>query len=121
MVALDGRDNTDRTLLAGPAREGNPSFSARNAVRAASQPELGAADVVQVGDATNDTRWGNVMYIGAAPSCPRNDIYRATLLDRFVRGASPVDFPSDDFEVDFLGRATIADLDDIGRAQVGLA
>ena len=55
-----------------------------------------------VGDASNDTRWGNVMYIGAAPNCPRNDIYRATLLDRFVRGASPVDFPADDFEVDFL-------------------
>ena len=73
-----------------------------------------------VGDATNDTRWGNVMYIGAAPSCPRNDIYRATLLDRFVRGASPVDFPADDFEVDFLGRATVADLDDTGRAQFGL-
>ena len=30
-----------------------------------------------VGDAANDSRWGNVMYIGAAPRCPRNDAYRA--------------------------------------------
>ena len=50
----------------------------------------------------------------------RNDIYRATLLDRFVRGVSPVDFPADDFEVDFVGRATVDDLNDIGRAQFGL-
>jgi hypothetical protein len=74
-----------------------------------------------VGDAANDSRWGNVMYIGAAPRCPRNDAYRVSLLDRFERGASPVDFPSDDFEVDFAGRATVADLNAIGRAQFGLA
>jgi len=74
-----------------------------------------------VGDATNDTRWGNVMYIGAAPSCPRNDIYRGTMLERFERGASPVDFPADDFEVDFDGRATVADLNAIGQAQFGVA
>ena len=74
-----------------------------------------------VGDATERQRWGNVMYIGAAPGCPRNDAYRVTMLDRFERGASPVDFPSDDFEVDFAGRATVADLNDVGRAQFGLA
>ena len=61
------------------------------------------------------------IYIGAAPGCPRNDVYRATMLDRFVRGASPVDFPADDFEVDFAGRATVDDLNDTGRAQFGLA
>ena len=74
-----------------------------------------------VGDAANDSRWGNVMYIGAAPRCPRNDVYTSTMFDRFVRGASPVDFPSDDFEVDFNGRATIDDLNETGRAQFGLA
>ena len=73
-----------------------------------------------VGEAANDSRWGNVMYIGAAPRCPRNDVYSATMLDRFVRGASPVDFPADDFEVDFTGRATVEDLDATGRAQFGL-
>jgi Gig2-like len=73
-----------------------------------------------VGEAANDSRWGNVMYIGAAPRCPRNDAYRATAFDRFARGASPVDFPADDFEVEFEGRATVADLNDEGRAQLGI-
>jgi hypothetical protein len=73
-----------------------------------------------VADATNDARWGNVMYIGAAPRCPRNDVYRSTAFDRFARGASPIDFPADDFEVDFTGRATVDDLNARGRAQFGL-
>jgi Protein of unknown function (DUF1479) len=74
-----------------------------------------------VGDAANDSRWGNVMYIGAAPRCPRNDVYAATMFDRFLRGASPVDYPADDFEIDFEGRATVDDLNETGRAQFGLA
>jgi Gig2-like len=73
-----------------------------------------------VGDAANESRWSNVMYIGAAPRCPRNDVYRATMLDPFARGASPVDFPADDFEVDFTDRATVDDLNELGRAQFGL-
>jgi Protein of unknown function (DUF1479) len=73
-----------------------------------------------VGDATNDTRWGNVMYIGSSPRCPRNDMYAATLLDRFDAGLSPVDFPLDDFEAGFDGRATRSDLNATGRSQFGL-
>ncbi len=57
------------------------------------------------------------MYIGAAPRCPRNDAYARTTYARFVEGRSPVDFPADDFEVDFVGRATADDLDDVGRDQ----
>jgi len=70
-----------------------------------------------VGPASNDSRWGNVMYIGAAPRCPRNDAYARTTYTRFVEGRSPVDFPADDFEVGFIGRATADDLDDVGRDQ----
>jgi hypothetical protein len=78
-------------------------------------------DVIHsVADATNDTRWGNVMYIGAAPSCPRNDAYRATTFDRFERGASPIDFPDEDFEVDFTGRPTVADLGPVAREHFGI-
>ena len=73
-----------------------------------------------VAKATNDQRWGNVMYIGSSPRCPRNDAYATSMLDRFERGASPVDFPSEDFEVDFVGRAGIGDLDGLGRQQFGL-
>lgn len=78
-------------------------------------------DVIHsVADATNDTRWGNVMYIAATPGCPRNDAYRRTMLERFERGASPADFPDEDFEETFTGRATVGDLNEIGRRHFGL-
>jgi hypothetical protein len=70
-----------------------------------------------VGPATNDARWGNVMYIASAPRCDRNDAYAATAYARFVDGRSPLDFPLDDFEVGFVGRATPDDLDAVGRDQ----
>lgn len=74
-----------------------------------------------VGAAANEVRWSNVMYIGSAPGCPRNDGYAAGAVERFVTGRSPVDFPAEDFECEFTGRATLDDLDDRGRAQFGLA
>jgi Protein of unknown function (DUF1479) len=91
-------------------------------------PAVGPGDTVwwhgdlyhSVADAANDTRWGNVMYIGAAPRCARNDVYRADMFDRFARGASPRDFPAEDFEVEFEGRATPDDLTPLGREQFGL-
>ena len=73
-----------------------------------------------VADASNDTRWGNVMYIGCSPRCARNERYAVSMLDRFDRGASPLDFPEEDFEVDFIGRATRDDLNTRGRQQFGL-
>ena len=73
-----------------------------------------------VADAGNDTRWGNVVYIGSSPRCPRNERYAVSMLDRFDRGASPPDFPKEDFEVDFVGRATRDDLNTLGRQQLGL-
>ena len=78
-------------------------------------------DVIHsVADAANDTRWGNVMYIGAAPGCPRNDAYRASMLERFERGLSPIDFPDEHFEADFIGRPTVADLGPVARGHFGL-
>jgi len=78
-------------------------------------------DVIHsVAPAANATRWGNVMYIGAAPGCVRNDTYAATMLDRLERGWSPVDFPDENFEADFDGRATIADLNETGRGHFGV-
>jgi hypothetical protein len=73
-----------------------------------------------VADAANDTRWGNIMYIGIAPRCERNDAYGVDHFDRFVRGASPRDFPAEDYEADFVGRAGPADLSPLGRRQFGL-
>lgn len=73
-----------------------------------------------VADAANDTRWGNVMYIGSSPWCERNEAYRSDLFDRFLAGRSPRDFPAEDFEADFAGRATPEDLSPVGRRQFGL-
>jgi hypothetical protein len=73
-----------------------------------------------VADAANDTRWGNVMYIGSSPVCERNDAYRSDLFDRFLAGRGPRDFPAEDFEADFEGRATPEDLSPVGRRQFGL-
>ncbi len=73
-----------------------------------------------VAAATNETRWGNVMYIAATPGCPRNDAYRTSMLERFERGLSPRDFPEEHFEVEFVGRPTVDDLGPIGRTHFGL-
>jgi hypothetical protein len=39
----------------------------------------------------------------------------------FRDGRTPPDFAPDDFEVDFVGRATEADLTPLGRRQMGLS
>lgn len=78
-------------------------------------------DVIHaVADAANDSRWGNVMYIAAAPVCPRNEVYRASMLERFEGGLSPLDFPEEHFEAGFRGRPGISDLNMLGRAHFGL-
>ena len=78
-------------------------------------------DVIHsVADASNDARWGNVMYIAATPGCPRNDAYRSSMLERFRGGLSPVDFPEEHFEAEFRGRPSVDDLNAIGRAHFGL-
>ena len=42
------------------------------------------------------------------------------MLERFERGLSPIDFPDEQFEVDFRGRPVVDDLNAIGRAHFGL-
>lgn len=74
-----------------------------------------------VEDVTNQEGWGNVMYIPAAPWCPRNEAYSASVREAFATGASPSDFPDENYEVDWEGRFTEADLNEIGRRGLGLA
>jgi hypothetical protein len=52
--------------------------------------------------------------------CPKNTAYLAKQAPAFLAGKTPPDFAPDDFEVDFIGRATEADLTPLGRAQLGL-
>lgn len=122
---LAGELGLDGDRDAAPARDKGDELLARALVPI---PPIEPGDTVwwhgdlfhSVGPAANRERWGNVMYIGVAPVCPRNEAYRPSMYPRFVDGVSPVDFPDDTFERDFAGRATSADLNALGRQQFGL-
>ena len=64
--------------------------------------------------------YSNVMYIGATVGCEKNSAYLAKQAPAFLSGTTPPDFAPDNFEVDFHGRATEADLTALGRSQLGL-
>lgn len=64
--------------------------------------------------------YANVIYIGASPACAKNTAYVTKQAQSFLAGKSAPDFAAEDYEVDFKGRATIDDLTDLGRAQMGL-
>lgn len=64
--------------------------------------------------------YSNVIYIGSSPKCAKNNAFITLQAERFLAGKSPPDFAPEDYEVDFKGRATIDDLTDMGRAQMGL-
>jgi hypothetical protein len=64
--------------------------------------------------------WGNVMYIPAAPWCPRNERYAADVRESFLSGASPSDFPPENYERDWTNRFTADRLNDTGRRGLGM-
>jgi len=64
--------------------------------------------------------YSNVMYIASAPGCAKNSAYLARQAVTFLSGKTPPDFPADNFEVNFIGRGTVADLSERGRAQLGI-
>jgi len=64
--------------------------------------------------------YSNVMYISSTPGCAKNSTYLAKQAPTFLSGRTPPDFAPDDFEVDFKGRSTEADLTPLGRSQLGL-
>lgn len=65
--------------------------------------------------------YSNVMYIAATAGCAKNTAYLARQAPAFLTGKTPPDFAPDDFEEDFKGRGTEADLTPLGRSQLGLA
>jgi hypothetical protein len=73
-----------------------------------------------VGPVTGQRGWGNVMYIPASPHCPKNAAYAEACGKAFLRGASPSDFAAEDYEVTWTGRATLDDLNPVGRRQLSL-
>jgi len=64
--------------------------------------------------------YSNVMYISSTPGCAKISTYLAKQAPTFLSGRTPPDFAPDDFEVDFKGRGTEANLTPLGRSQLGL-
>jgi hypothetical protein len=91
-------------------------------------PDVQAGDSVwwhcdmihSVAPVTNQQGWGNVMYIPAAPWCPRNERYAPSVLEAFRTGSSPSDFPAEDYERTWPDRFRIEDLNVTGRRGLGL-
>ncbi|WP_446663885.1 YbiU family protein [Flexivirga sp. B27] len=78
-------------------------------------------DMIHGVDSVQDQQgWGNVMYIPAAPWCPRNETYAESVRAAFAAGDSPTDFPAEHYERDWTGRFTEAELNETGRRGLGL-
>lgn len=67
------------------------------------------------------TGYSNVMYIGAAPYCAKNANYLERQKPAFLKGESAPDFAPENYEVAYQGRATLAELTELGKRQMGFA
>ncbi|WBU47988.1 DUF1479 domain-containing protein [Kosakonia pseudosacchari] len=91
-------------------------------------PALGAGDSVwwhcdvihSVAPVENQQGWGNVMYIPAAPLCAKNLAYARKVKVALEQGASPGDFPRENYESDWSGRFTLNDLNIHGKRALGI-
>ncbi len=91
-------------------------------------PDVQAGDSVwwhcdmvhSVAPVTDQQGWGNVMYIPAAPWCPRNEAYASSVREAFMTGSSPTDFPEEHYEQAWPNRFPPEDLNRIGRRGLGL-
>jgi len=106
----------------------NPQYHSLLLKAVSSIPQIEAGDTVfwhcdVVHAVENEHRgsdYSNVMYIASAPGCPKNSAYLKRQAATFLEGKTPPDFAADDFEVDFVGRGTMADLTALGRSQLGI-
>ncbi|XTZ37120.1 DUF1479 domain-containing protein [Salmonella enterica] len=64
--------------------------------------------------------WGNVMYIPAAPLCEKNLAYAQKVKVALEQGASPGDFPRENYESNWTGRFTVDDLNIHGKRALGM-
>jgi hypothetical protein len=79
------------------------------------------ADVVHgVAPVEDQQGWGNVMYIPAAPWCPRNEAYAPKVREAFLAGDSPSDFPEEHYERDWPDRFGPEQLNETGRRGLGM-
>ena len=61
----------------------------------------------------------SVLYIGSAPWCDRNVRYLERQMQAFLEGRSAPDFAPEDYEIDYQNRASLEDLTELGRQQMG--
>jgi hypothetical protein len=79
-------------------------------------------DVIHgVAPVENQQGWGNVMYIPAAPWCPRNERYAANVREAFLNGDSPSDFPEEHYERNWPDRFQPEQLNETGRRGLGIS
>ncbi|MRS91274.1 DUF1479 family protein [Enterobacteriaceae bacterium RIT714] len=79
-------------------------------------------DVIHsVAPVDNQQGWGNVMYIPAAPMCEKNLAYANKVKAALETGASPGDFPREDYEKTWQDRFTVNDLNIHGKRALGMA
>ncbi|URQ61688.1 DUF1479 domain-containing protein [Pantoea alhagi] len=78
-------------------------------------------DVIHsVAPVENQQGWGNVMYIPAAPACAKNLAYAHSVRAALEKGASPADFPREDYEQTWQNRFQLSDLNANGRRALGM-
>ena len=63
--------------------------------------------------------YSNVVYVGSTPYCKKNLKYTKKQRIKFLEGKSPPDFAAEDYEVKYKNRATINDLTELGKKQLG--
>lgn len=79
------------------------------------------SDVIHaVEDKHGGSGYSNVIYIGAAPWCDKNEAFAKKQAAAFLEGRSSPDFAPEDYELGFAGRATADELSLLGRQQMGL-
>jgi Protein of unknown function (DUF1479) len=79
------------------------------------------SDVIHaVEDKHGGSGYSNVIYIGAAPWCEKNEAFAKKQAAAFLEGRSSPDFAPEDYELGFAGRATLDDLSPLGQMQMGL-
>jgi len=78
-------------------------------------------DVIHsVAPVENQQGWGNVMYIPAAPMCEKNLIWAHSVRNALEKGASPADFPQENYEQAWANRFQLSDLNINGRRALGM-
>ena len=69
----------------------------------------------------DDKEPNSVLYIPVGPDCRLNRDYSRRMRHSFVLGTSPPDFPDNDYEVNYIGKASINDLTAWGREASGFS